>query len=122
MSQLIDGMMLVTKAHLNGALAHRKIEREMVKACAACRSWAGSNTKTTPFVTPVTYGKLSGRVGVSVFLHGNHIAEVVDGQVLVNVETLTRWPSNTTKSRLRALGVNLVQKNFELYIDGKLVL
>lgn len=54
---------------------------------------------------------------LQVFLHGNHIATVDGITVTVNVYTLRRWPTPTTKSRLRALGVNVNTKDYVTYID-----
>ena len=69
--------------------------------------------------------RINGDTVCSVFLHGHHIADVeftASGRVIdVNIETLRRWPTVTTKSRLRALGVDLFQKDFEIFIDGSAV-
>ena len=86
----------------------RKIEQAMVKAIHGVSFWKCGNTEVHP----------SG----DVYLHGNHIASVVkDGSIKVNEYTLARWPSNTTKSRLRALGVNVTTKNGIIYLDGKAI-
>jgi hypothetical protein len=92
----------------------RKIEKEMIQNCARINrgadqhSWTKDNTH------------VSGQKGlVQVFLHGNHIASFVDGMLQVNLDTLRRWPSMTTRSRLRALGANLVSIKGALHLDGK---
>ena len=54
-----------------------------------------------------------------VFLHGNHIASVVNDNVMVNIDTLRAYPTVTTKSRLRALGVNVYTKNFVTFLNGE---
>jgi hypothetical protein len=53
-----------------------------------------------------------------IYLHGNHIAtyHADNGTLTVNLETLRRWPTVTTRSRLRALGVSVYQKNWNTYI------
>jgi hypothetical protein len=59
-------------------------------------------------------------------LHGNHIADATRnyyGSIIItpNRETLADWPTPTTKSRLRALGVNLTQSRGVISIDGEVV-
>lgn len=92
----------------------RKIEKDMLHAIERKRSWAGENT---------TVRVDTGHTRAEVLLHGNHIADVWysaggSWKVEVNKVTLGRWPTATTKSRLRALGVNLTQRDFQLFIDG----
>ena len=56
---------------------------------------------------------------VSVFLHGNHIADVwALGFVSVNQDTLRRWSTPTTKSRLRALGANVSTRKGVTYLNN----
>jgi hypothetical protein len=88
----------------------RKIEKEMNVAISGWVSnWSKDNT------TIYNNGKAA-----NVYLHGNHIAEVtLEGKVIVNLETLREYPTNTTKSRLRALGVNLKTIKGNIYIDGE---
>lgn len=89
----------------------RKIEADMLTAVQACQYWRSGNTEVIPF----PYSE----VGAHVYLHGNHIADVpVGGPVVVNIETLRRWPTSLTASRLRALGANLSFKGGQPYIDG----
>lgn len=60
--------------------------------------------------------------GIQVWLHGNHIATVdysYGGSVIVNKETLKKYPTNTTKSRLRALGVDVRTVKGIVMLDGK---
>ena len=91
----------------------RKIEQAMTGAIALGINWAGSNTTVTE----------SSREGAQdVYLHGNHIATVFcDGSVMVNKETLREYPTNTTKSRLRALGVSVGTKGGLIYLDGEVM-
>ena len=92
----------------------RKIEQEMNRAILLGRNWASGNTA-------VVFNQ-SG--SADVYLHGNHIANccgVAPRQihVTVNRNTLSRWPTPTTKSRLRALGVDVYTKNHTLYLHGE---
>ena len=53
----------------------------------------------------------------SLYLHHNKIAEYKDGSLSVS---LAGWATVTTRERLNALkGVDLVQKNFEQFLNGK---
>ena len=56
-----------------------------------------------------------------VYLHGNHIATVTQGSVRVNIDTLRKYPTVTTKSRLRALGVNVCTKKGITYLYGEAI-
>ncbi len=93
----------------------RKIEQEMNQAIAALLNnrgvyrWHKANT-----------GISSNYAGeCEVFLHNNHIATVTKEGLKVNVSTLRRWPSMTTRSRLRALGADLVSIKGTLHLNGK---
>ena len=85
----------------------RKIEKEMIQALKGKRYWKKDNTMVH------SYG--------AVYLHDNHIADVDPntGELKVNLYTLRKWPSMTTRSRLRALGANLVSIKGTLHLDGK---
>ena len=86
----------------------RKIEQEMVKAIHNVSFWKCGNTEVHP----------SG----DVYLHGNHVASIEkDGKIKVNLYTLAKWPTATTKSRLRALGVNVTTKQGIVYLDGQAI-
>ena len=76
-----------------------KIEKLMCDAIAQRKTWSSGNT----FVYPID------DVNVGVYLWGNHIADVNTntGFVMVNNNTLAKWPTRTTKSRLRALGASV---------------
>lgn len=90
----------------------RKIEREMNSAIARRVDWSNGNT-----AVHFNHG-----LGSDVYLHGNHIARVdMEGTVVPNVKTIARWPTVTTRSRLRALGVNVYQKDYVTYINGTAV-
>lgn len=84
----------------------RLIEERMLDALRERRHWQQGNTKVDN----------EGRV----YLHGNHIANYTeDGLVEVNEYTLAKWPTPTTKSRLRALGANVTTKNYTTYLNGR---
>lgn len=89
----------------------RKIENGMTQAAFAGMSFSSGNTLVKPIDS----------VNVAVFLHGNEIATVNSktGFVMVNKVTLMNWPTVTTMSRLRALGVNVYQKAGDIYLDGE---
>ena len=88
----------------------RKIEQDMLKAIRARRRFNSGNTMV---MRDNTYNRCE------VFLFGNHIANVYDdGWVQPNVYTVAEHPTATTKSRLRALGVNITQAKRTIFIDG----
>lgn len=70
----------------------RKLEREMLGALKEGRAWRGANTSVTADGT--------------VYLHGNRIAYMQDGQLAADLATFAQWPTVTTRSRLRALGLS----------------
>jgi len=91
----------------------RKIEKEMIEAAKSGKNWSKDNTSVIAIVG-----------GMLVQLHGNDIGVYEDQGgghfgFTVDVGTLKKWPTNTTKSRIRAFGVDLVQKKNKMYIDGK---
>lgn len=88
----------------------RKIEKDMLNAIKSGRNWMQSNTAVNHTAT-----------GADVFLHGNHIAHVSPhgGAVAVNKQTLMHWPTRTTLSRLRALGVDVGMRAGKVFINGE---
>jgi len=74
----------------------RVIEVEMVQAVRALKNWSKDNTRV----------EVQG-CEARVYLFENHIADVVDGEVITNMQTLAKWPTRTTKSRLRALQTSI---------------
>ena len=84
----------------------RQIEKEMLAAIAAGRDWSKDNTKV---------------IGPRVLLHGHHIATLGNDGVLVNTDTLRQWPTRTTMSRLRALGVNVCTRKGEVLLNGEAI-
>lgn len=87
----------------------RIIEKQMLSAIINLKYFSCGNTMVQ------TYNGYT-----DIYLHGHHIAEYDNStdKVKVNVDTLRKWPTNTTKSRLRALGVNVTTKNHVTYLDG----
>jgi hypothetical protein len=88
----------------------RVIEKEMLSAIKQGRNWSKDNTRVEP---------IRSTGGADVFLHGHHIA-IVDkrGNVGVMVNTLRAWPTRTTMSRLRALGVDVCTRKGEVMLNG----
>ena len=94
----------------------RKIEQQMNDAVKGMRRWVGSNTMVG------CYRSNDGKTLCSeIYLHGNHIAtfDHLTQNLKVNLYTLRKWPSMTTRSRLRALGADLVRIKGVLHLNGK---
>jgi len=89
----------------------RKIEENMRHAVRHGRDWKSCNTA-------VVWHHIQKKAAV--YLHGNHIADYwhETGQLEVDARTLVRWPTPTTKSRLRALGANVETRKGKTYLDG----
>jgi hypothetical protein len=92
----------------------RKIEKEMLEAIeSASEFWNKDNTC-------VEFVESTG--GSDVFLHGHHIATVQrNGLALVMVNTLRNWPTRTTMSRLRALGVDVCTRKGDVMLNGEAI-
>ena len=88
----------------------RKIEKQMIEAIRSGDNWKSANTEVV--ITDDT---------ANVYLHGHHIATVCSAIdcTLPNRQTFREWPTATTRSRLRALGVDASIKNFQACIDGR---
>ena len=96
----------------------RKIEIQMLNAIYNNKAWQLGNTTVTP--------RFDG--SLSVYLHGNHIADVVNSKIAdgvitprivdVNKETLRKWSTPTTKSRLRALGADVSTRKGITYLNN----
>lgn len=95
----------------------RKIEKQMIDAVRSKRDkWVNGNTGVfLEHGGGNPHGPRS-----EIYLHGNHIADYWhnSGELDVDTRTIARWPSNTTKSRLRALGANVTTKAGKTYLDG----
>lgn len=95
----------------------RVIEKEMLEAIKHGRDWSKDNTRVESSAGYRSYV-------ADVYLHGNHIAEVLcrmgcDDIVKPNVDTLLRWPTRTTMSRLRALGVDVCTRKGDVCLNGE---
>ena len=86
----------------------RKIEQAMTGAIALGINWASGNTM-------VSFDDTTGTSAV--YLHGNHIADVIEGRLEVDVDTLRDYPTPTTKSRLRALGADVYTRAGVVYLE-----
>ena len=91
----------------------RKIEKLMNDAIYTQKRWSLQNTIVSPIDD----------TNVAVYLHGHEIAIVntYNGFTMTNIDTLRRYPTNTTKSRLRALGVSVSTRKGVTYLDGKAI-
>ena len=91
----------------------RVIEKEMIRAIAGGNCWSKDNTTVT-HADGVT----------DVYLHGNHIASAARNyygsiEIVPNSATLLQWPTRTTMSRLRALGVDVCTRKGVVHLNGK---
>jgi hypothetical protein len=90
----------------------RLIEEQMNQAIINKGTWTKDNTEVTYY----TSHDLS-----HIRLHGHHIAfyDHAKGTLVPNLDTLATWPTVTTKSRLRALGVNVYTRKGITYVNDK---
>lgn len=102
----------------------RKLEQLMMKAVHNAVNWKLSNTEVRRERS--SYDTHTVHI-LSVYLHGNHIADVTVypatgvAVAAANRATFIDWPSRTTVSRLRALGINASVKYRVPHIDGHAV-
>lgn len=96
----------------------RKIESDMLAAIEAGKDWKSGNTAVTFHQCGMLWA------GV-VTLHGHTIATINNHGVHPVAETFRQHPTVTTRSRLRALGVNAdayiprnLDKPRQAFIDG----
>ena len=105
-----------------GTYTSRKIEQQMCAAVSNMRYWKDSNTEVS-----IAESNMPGHTGrwAVIRLHGHVIAEyspdrrIGEPALNVNVDTLRQWPSNTTLSRLRALGARVCRRNHVVHLDGQ---
>lgn len=94
----------------------RVIERHMIQAINLRKDWRSANTEVRTVVFPHADAQID---RISVYLHGNKIAEITPESITINN---CGWQSPTTKSRLNAIfyGLNLnariSQKNHQWYL------
>lgn len=88
----------------------RKIEQQMLNAVHNHVRWQSANTIVSPLDD----------LTIAVYLHGHEIAIINqrNGFVMTNTDTLRSYPTNTTKSRLRALGANVTTRKGVTYLDN----
>ena len=87
----------------------RKIEQAMLTAIDEGRTdWTSGNTRVHAIIG-----------GMEVQLHGTTIAVVEDYGIKVYLPAFRKYPTATTASRLRALGIRASLKNSQPCIDGK---
>lgn len=89
----------------------RQIEKTLIEAVRNRKTWKQANTRTWQ----------SDKDTTAIFLHENPIALYAHDQktLYVQLDTLARWKTRTTCSRLRALGVPVNIKNNQPLIDGQ---
>ena len=89
----------------------RLIEQQMNEAIHAGNDWSKDNTSVMYLVNlDQSY----------IYLHGHRIAlfDHNSAKVIPDLETLATWPTNTTKSRLRSLGVDVYTRKGVTYVNG----
>ena len=86
----------------------RLIEKEMLDAINKEKSWSKDNTC-------VSFNDNF----CSITLYGHEIATVVNSKIVVNEKTLINYPTRTTMSRLRALGVSVNMKAGDVILNGE---
>ena len=92
----------------------RKIEEQMLNAVVAQANWTLGNTS-------VYFSEHLKRS--EVFLHGHKLGAYYHqmGSFNVHQPTLKAYPTNTTKSRLRALGVNVSTRKGVTYLNDRAI-
>lgn len=89
----------------------RQLEKDMIKAIQARKTWKKGNTRTWQ----------ADRETTAIFLHDIPIALYAHdtNKVFVHLDILAEWPTRTTCSRLRALGVPVSLKKGKPLIEGE---
>ena len=97
----------------------RKIEKEMLNAVhTKMDKWVKDNTAVFYLADNETGNPYGARS--EIYLHGNLIAEYWHSKgISVDITTLKRWSTPTTKSRLRALGAKVSTKKGITYLNGE---
>lgn len=98
----------------------RKIEQQMLNAVMSkADKWVNNNTAVF-YISASESGNPNGARS-EIYLHGNLIAEWwydLPAPLDVDETTLARWPSPTTKSRLRALGADVTTRKGITYLNN----
>ena len=90
----------------------RTIEHNMIMAVATQVDWQQDNTEVRYYPN----GNYS-----EVYLFGNLIATALVTGIVPNVPTLIDHPTVTTKSRLRALGVDVYTQRGITHLNGEAI-
>ena len=85
----------------------RKIEKKLNQAIAQGKPFKLENTR-------LDWENNTGYV----FLHNNLLAVISRGEAYPIPATFSAWPTRTTASRLRALGICATIRQGQPYIDG----
>lgn len=88
----------------------RKIEQKMLAAIERRKDWSEGNTRV----------EINGSTA-RVFLFNNLIAIVAKHQPIPIEETVRRWPTYTTISRLNALGIDVCKRQGKIILDGRVI-
>lgn len=99
--------------------SRRSIERDINHAIRERRPLR--RTRYGHVTSQVTVHKSNNNDIRRVYLHGNLIAVVIDGLVVANLDVFNAWPTVTTASRLRALGLDAYIRKGEANIDALIV-
>ena len=90
------------------------IEKKMTQAIAEYKHFRSANTEIRQIIDN------KGNALANIYLYGNHIGtyNYANNNLVVNEITLAQYPTNTTKSRLRAFGVNVTTAKGLTYLNG----
>lgn len=92
----------------------RQIEKAMCAAVKARKNWQSGNTRVE------SRRAENGGIETFVYLHGNKIYEEYENLsgCYEKYFSIAGWNTPTTRSRLRALGVSIRQKNYTPIYNG----
>ena len=96
----------------------RKIEKQLINAIEQHKDWRNDNTAVFYVSSCESGNPFGGRS--EVYLHGNHIADFWHkcSSLEIDTKTLKQWPTNTTLSRLRALGADVRRCKGRILLNG----
>jgi hypothetical protein len=100
----------------------RKIEQQIWNLIKSKKSGTIDNSRVV--YLPELNEPMHARIEhAKIYLHGHHIATYTYSmdRVDYNPVTLASWPTSTTKSRLRALGVNVYTKKGKTFVNDRLI-
>jgi hypothetical protein len=102
----------------------RKIEAQMIEAIRSKQDWKSYKNAQGYPAMEVVHVRQNGINYADIYLHTNLIAVATPDTwdacpwATPIRPTFRDWPTPTTRSRLRALGINASIKNFAAQIDG----